>query len=177
MSHISEQHSEDNESSQNTEYHSESGSESEKKQNIFINPDKEFTYLHIWFPLPFNFPKLYLILQEVVSNFDALPKPYVWNNNIAEDPDSALRHIITHFNIEKVSQSIQEFPRLELEQVYYSTYIDTSGYIKLQCLITLTGKNLQIQNALAQEQLDLNRKYGRYFSSDDISPYLLQCLL
>ena len=125
------------------EYHSESGSESEMKQIIFVKPDEEFTFLNIRFPLPFNFPKLYLILNEVVSNLnDALPKPYVWEHNIAEIPDNTLSYIITHFNIDEVSQTIREFPRLKFEQVYYLTYINTLCYIKLQHLITLTGKNL-----------------------------------
>ena len=178
MSHISEQSSEDDQSSQDTEYHSESGSELEKKQIIFISPNREFMFLNIQFPLPFNFPKLYLTLNKVVSNVDdALPKPYVREHSIAKNPFNALGYIITHFNIHEVSHSIWEFPRLELEQIYYSTYIDTSHYIKLQHLIMITGRNLQIQNALAQEWLDLQRKYARYNSSDNVSPYLSQCLL
>ena len=160
------------------EYLSESGSESEKKVIIVVNPDDEFTYLHIWFPLPYNFPKPYIILHEVMSNLDyALLKPYVQNYDIMEDPDKALHYIINHFSIKRVLQSTRDFPRLKLKQVYYSTYIDTSQYTKLQHLIDITGKNLRIQNALAQEQLDLQQKYARYYSSDDISPYLLQCLL
>ena len=156
MSHISEHDSKDNKSSQDTEYHSESGSELEKEQNILVNPDEGFTYLHIQFPLPYNFPKPYLNLQEVVPYSDALPKASVQNTNIAEDPDSALCYIITHFSSNEVSQSIREFPRLELEHLYYLTYIDTSWYTKLQHLIMITGKNLWTQNALAQEQLDLH---------------------
>ena len=73
------------------EYPSKSGSKSEKKEIILVNPDEEFTFLNIRFPLPFNFPKLYLILNEVVSNLDhALLKPYVWEHSIAEYPDNAL---------------------------------------------------------------------------------------
>ena len=137
MSHILEHDSDDDQSSQDTEYHSESGSELKKKQIIFVIPDEEFTFLNIWFPLPYNFPKLYLILKEVMSNIDdALLKPYVWEHSITEIPDNALGYIITHFNVQRVSHSIREFPRLELEQVYHSTYIDTSQYIKLQHLIT-----------------------------------------
>ena len=160
------------------EYLSKSGSKLEKKEIIVINPDDKFTYLHIQCPLPCNFPKPYIILHKVVSNLDhALLKLYIHNNNIVEDPDKALHYIMHHFTIKRVSQSIWDFPRLELEQVYYSTYIDTSQYTKLQHLITLMGRNLQIQNALAQEQLDLQRKYARDYSSDNILPYLWQCLL
>ena len=90
-----------------TEYHSKSGSELEQKQITLVNPDKEFMFLNIWFPLPYHFPKLYLILKEVMSNLDdALPKPYVWEHSITKIPDSALRYIINHFNIERVSRSI-----------------------------------------------------------------------
>ena len=89
------------------EYLSESGSESEQKEIIVINPDNEFTYLHIQFPLPFNFPKPYIILHEAMSNLEhALLKPCVQGNNIVEDPDEALHYIINHFNIKSVSQSI-----------------------------------------------------------------------
>ena len=127
MPHILEHDSEDDQSSHDMEYHSKSGSKSEKEQNFLVNPDEEFTFLNFWFPLPRNFPKPYLILKEVMSNLDdALPKPYVWEHNITKDPDNALSYIISHFNSNEVSHSIQEFPRLELEQVYYLTYIDAS---------------------------------------------------
>ena len=107
MSHILEHDSEDDQSSQDTEYHSKSGSESEKKQIIFVSPDEEFTFLNIWFPLPFIFPKPYLIMNEVMSDIDdVLPKPYVWEHSIAKNPDNALGYIITHFNIDEVSHSI-----------------------------------------------------------------------
>ena len=109
------------------EYHSESGSELEMKQIIFVSPDEEFMFLNIQFPLPFNFPKPYLVMNEVMSNLDdALPKPYVREHSITKNPDNALSYIITHFNIDEVFHSIREFPRLKLEQVYYLTYIDTS---------------------------------------------------
>ena len=57
---------------------------------------------------------------------DALPKPYVWTHNIAEDPENALAYIIIHFNIDRVSRSIHSFPKYKYDQVYYSTYTDTS---------------------------------------------------
>ena len=84
-------------------------------------------FLNTQFPLPRQFLKPYLKLNEVMSNLDdALPKPYLWTHDIAKDPQQALGYIICHFNIDRVSHSIQEFPKLEFKQVYYSTYIDTS---------------------------------------------------
>ena len=89
------------------EYHSESGSELEQKHIILVNPDEEFMFLNIWFPLPYNFLKLYLILKEVMSNLDdALLKPYVWEHGITKIPDNALGYIITHLNVQRVSHSI-----------------------------------------------------------------------
>ena len=127
MSHISEQDSEDSELSQDTEYISESGTESETSQISLPHPEQGYLLLNVQFPMPYTFPKPYLTLNEVESKLDdALPKPYIREHNIAEDPDEALSYIINHFNINAVSQSIREFPRLEFEQVYYSTYIDTS---------------------------------------------------
>ena len=75
--------------------------------------------------MPYTFPKPYLILNEVELELnDTLP--HVWKKNIAEDPDKALSYIINHFNINIVSQSIRDFPRLEYEQVYYLTYMNIS---------------------------------------------------
>ena len=109
------------------EYHSKSEPELEEKQIILIDESEEYTFLNIQFPLPYQFPKPYLMLNEVISNLDdALPKLYVWTHNIAKDPQNSLCYIIHHFNIDRVSHSIQEFPQLEFDQVYYSTYIDIS---------------------------------------------------
>ena len=127
MSHISEQDSEDSESSHDTEYISESGTESETSQITSSHLDQGYLLLNVRFPMPYTFPKPYLTLNEVELKLDdALPKPYIWEHNITEDPDKALSYIINHFNIDTVSQSIREFPRLNFKQVYYSTYIDTS---------------------------------------------------
>ena len=68
MSHISESDSEDNKSSSDTEYHSESGTESEIGDYTLSNPDQKDTILHVWFPMPYTFPKPYLTLQEVIDN-------------------------------------------------------------------------------------------------------------
>ena len=138
MSHILEDNSEDNESSQDTEYHFESGIELESGDFTLSTSDQKDSILNVQFPMPYTFPKPYLTLHKVLDN--ALD--HVQNQNIAEDPDEALRYIINHFNIDIVSQSIQRFPEYSFKQVYYSTYIDTSRYPWLQYLITLASKNL-----------------------------------
>ena len=123
----SEHNSEEESSQADTEYHSEIESKSEKKQIIPVSKDEEFMFLNIQFPLSYQFPKPYITLNEVMSNLDdVLLKPYEWTYNIAEDPEQALTYIITHFNIDRISQSIQDFPKLRYNQVYYSTYVDTS---------------------------------------------------
>ena len=127
MSCILEQDSKDNKSSQDTEYISESEPESEEAQGILSEIDQEYLLLDIQFPLPYTFPKPYLTLNEVALMLDnALPKFYVLEQHITGDPDEALSYIINQFNIDRVSQSIRDFPRLDFEQVYYLTYIDTS---------------------------------------------------
>ena len=68
MSHISENDSEDNDSSQDTEFHSESGTESEEGNYTLSNPDQKDSILHVRFPMPYTFPKPYLTLQEVIDN-------------------------------------------------------------------------------------------------------------
>ena len=121
MSCISEHDSEDNESSQGTEYHSESGTESENGDYTLSNPDQRDTILHVRFPMPYIFPKPYMTLQEVIDN----TSDHTRNQDIAKDPDEALRYIINHFNIDVIAESIRQFPYLSLEQIYYSTYVET----------------------------------------------------
>ena len=161
-----------NESSQNMEYHSKSGTESETGDYTLSNMDQRDSILNVQFPMPFTFPKPYLTLNGVLMLDNTSPP--VQNQNIAEDPDEALCYIITHFNINMVSQSIQKFPEFTFKQVYYSTYIDISRYPCLQYLIELASKNLWNKNALAQQWLATQQ---RYMLSDNLSPYLLQCLL
>ena len=176
MSQSSEHNSEGESSQSGSEYHSRLELESERKQIILIRKDEEFTFLNIWFPLPHEFPNPYMQLNKVMSNFDhALPKPYNWVQHIAKDPEQALGYIIHHFNIDRVSRSLRIFPNYAYDQVYYSTYIDTTRYLSLQQYYKITGK--QLQDALVQERLELQIKYARYHSSDDMSPYLLQCFL
>ena len=62
-----------------------------------------------------------------MSHMDTLvPKSYKWIQSIAGNPERALGYIIHHFNINRVSKSLCTFPNLTYNQVYYSTYIDTS---------------------------------------------------
>ena len=134
MSHISETDSEDKQSSQNTEYHSKSGTESEPGDYTLSNPDQRDTILNVWFPMPYTFPKPYLTLQEVIDNASDQKR------NMGEDPDEALRYIINHFNIDKVADWILITPHYTFEQVYYSTYIDPRRFKRLQELIDQASK-------------------------------------
>ena len=148
----------------------------------------ETYYHHRWYcrvyiswysvPIAFTFPKPYLRLQEIITNIDdALPKPYEWTHDCIKDPKSTLAYIITHYNIEKVSKSIWAFPPLNFDQICYLTYINTSRYSSLQHLIEVSGRNLRVHNALVQKQLGIQIRYARYQVSDDLNPYLLQCIL
>ena len=170
MSHISEHSSEDNESSHDTEYHSESGNELETGEYTLSSPDQ-------WnsFPMPYTFPKPYLTLNEVLK-FDET-SDHVQNNIIAEDPDEALHYIINHFHVDGIAKSIRTYPDLNFKQVYHSTYIEPRRFTRLQFLIDQSAKNLRYQNALVQQQLAIKNSYSRYLSSDDLSPYILQCQL
>ena len=175
MSRISEHDFEDNESSQDTEYHSKSGNESETGEYTLSSLDQWNSILHVRFPMPYTFPKLYLTLNEVLK-FDET-SDHTWNNIIAKDPDEALRYIINHFHVNGIAKSIRQYPDLLFEQVYYSTYIEPHRFTHLQYLIDLSAKNHKHENALAQQQLAIKKSYSRYLSSDDLSPYILQCLL
>ena len=137
MSCISENDSEDNKSSQDTEYHSESGTKSEPGDYTLTNPEQRDSILNVQFPMPYTFPKPYLTLQEVIDE----TSDQKWNPNMEEDPDEALRYIINHFNIDKVADSILTTPHYAFEQVYYSTYIEPHQFNQLQYLISLALKN------------------------------------
>ena len=172
MSRISEHDSDDNKSSQDTEHLSESGTESETGEYTLSSLDQKGDILDIQFPMPFNYPKPYLTLREVIDNI----LDHTWNRNITEDPDEALHYIINHFNSDVVAELIRQFPHYTFEQVYYSTYIETHRFTRLQYLISLASKNLWY-NALAQQWLAIEQHVRYYSTSDTLSPYLLQCLL
>ena len=165
------------ESSQNSsEYHSGQEPESERQQIILINRDEEFTFLNIWFPIPQQYPHPYIQLNELMSHVDTMvPKSYDRIQSIVRDTNRALGYIIHHFNIDKVSQQIHSFPNYRLDQVYYSTYIDTTWYKTLQHYYKVTQK--QLDDALAKERLELQIKYGWYLTTDDILITLLDCFL
>ena len=101
----------DDESSQgSSEYHSRQELESERKQIILVDCD-EFTFLNIQFPIPLEFPKLYIQLNELISTVDhVVAKSYDGIQSIAGDPQCALGYIIHHFNINRVSKSLCTFP-------------------------------------------------------------------
>ena len=165
------------ESSHNSlEYHSRQEPESERQQIILINRDEEFMFLNIWFPMPQQYPHLYIQLNELMSHADEMvPRSYDQIQSITGDPHHALGYIIHHFNIDKVSQQIHSFPNYRYDQVYYSTYVDTTQYTTLQCYYIVTQK--QLNDALAKEWLELQIKYGQYLTTDDILITLLDCFL
>ena len=175
MSCISEHNSKDNESSQDMEYHSESGNKSETGEYTLSLLDQWNSILHVRFPMPYTFPKPYLTLNEVLKFDETLD--HVRNNIIAKDPDEALRYIINHFHVDGIAKSIRSFPDFNFEQVYYSTYIEPRHFTRLQQLIELAAKNHRYNHALAIQRLAIQNLYSRYLSSDDLSPYILQCLL
>ena len=172
MSRISENNSEDNESSQDMEFHSESGAESEEERYALSRSDQWKDILHVRFPMPYTFPKPYLTLQEVIDN----ASDQIRNTNIEKDPGEALRYIINHFHIDKVADWILITPHYSFEQVYHSTYVDPRRFKRLQFLIEQASRTYRY-NALAQQRLDAEQRVRYHSVSDTLSPYLLQCLL
>ena len=175
MSNTLEYNSDDEWSPGSSEYHSGQEPESERKQIILINRDEEFTFLNIQFPMPQTYPHPYIQLNELMSTVDLVPKSYDQITDIPGDPNHALGYIIHHFNINRVSQSIQAYPPYNLNQVYYSTYVDSSRYNSLQNYYKIT--QIQYENALAKEWLELQKKYGHYLMANEIPIVLLDCFL
>ena len=175
MSTTLEYDSEDESSPGSLEYHSGQELESDPKQIILINCNEEFTFLNIWFPMPQSYPHPYIQLNELMSTVDLVPKSYDQITDIPGDPNRALGYIIHHFNINRVSQSIWAYPPYNLDQVYYSTYVDPSWYNSLQNYYKIP--QLQYENALAKEWLELQKKYGCYQTTNEIPIVLLDCCL
>ena len=175
MSNTSEYNSNDESSSGSSEYHSRQEPESDWTQIILVNRSEEFTFLNIWFPMPQSYPHPYIQLKELMTTIKIAPKSYDRITDIPGDPNWALGYILHRFNIDRVSQSIWAFTPYKLDQVYYSTYVVPSRYPSLLNYYNLTRK--QLQDALEQEWLELQRKYGRYLTTNDIPIVLLDCFL
>ena len=126
--------------------------------------------------MPHQYPHLYIQLNKLMSHIDEMiPKSYDRIQSIVGDPHCALGYIIHHFNIDKVSRNIWAYPPYNLDQVYYSTYVDPTWYKALQNFYKVTRK--QLDDALAKEWLELQKKYGCYLTTDDLLIILLDCFL
>ena len=175
MSNTSEYDSENESSPGSSEYHSGQEPESDRTQIILINRDEEFTFLNIRFPMPSPYPHPYIQLSKPMTTVELAPELYDRITDIPGDPNRALGYILHHFNIDRVSHSIRAYCPYHLDQVYYSTYIEPSRYRSLLNYYNLTRK--QLQDALAKEWLELQKKYGRYLTTNDILIILLDCFL
>ena len=175
MSNTSEYDSEDQSSPGSSEYHSGQEPESDRTQIILINREEESTFLNIQFPIPSPYPHPYIQLSELMTTVELAPESYDWITDIPGDPNRALGYILNHFNIHRVSRSIRASRPYNLDQVYYSTYVDPYRYPSLLNYYNHTQK--QLQDALDQERLELQKKYGRYLTTNDIPITLLDCFL
>ena len=175
MSTTLENNSDDESSPGSLEYHSGQEPELDRKQIILINWNEEFTFLHIWFPMPQSYPHPYIQLSELMTTVELAPRSYDWITDIPGDPNRALSYILNHFNIDRVSWSIRAYPPYHLDQVYYSTYVNTTWYKSLQNYYKITRKWLE--DALAKEQLELQKKYSRYLTTYEMPIVLLDCFL
>ena len=171
----SEIDSEDNTESGNSEYHSGDESEPDRTQIILVNHEEEFTFLNIRFPMPRNYPKPYIQLKELMTTVDAPTESYDRITDISGNPHRALGYILYHFNIDRISRSIRAYRPYNLDQVYYSTFVEPSRYKSLLNYYTITQK--QLQDALAKEWLEIQQLYGRYLVPDDLSITLMDCIL
>ena len=177
MSNTSEYDSEvETSQSGSSEYHSGEEPEQNRMQIILVNSEEEFTFLNIRFPMPSPYPHLYIQLKELMTTVTTAPESYDRITDISGNPHQALGYILYHFNINRVSRSIRAARPYHLDQVYYSTYVEPSRYRSLlNYYYNLTRK--QLQDALDQEQLELQQKYGRYLTTNDIPITLLDCFL
>ena len=167
--------SEEESVSGNSEYHSREESEPDRTQIILVNREEEFTFLNIRFPMPLPYPKPYIQLKELMTTVETTPEKYNWITDISRNPHRALGYILYHFNIDRISRSIRAYRPYNLDQVYYSTFVEPSRYKSLLNYYDLTRK--QLEYALAKERLEIQQKYGRYLVSDDLSITLMDCFL
>ena len=175
MSNTSEYISENESSPGSSEYHSRQEPESDRTQIILVNHNEEFTFLNIQFPMPSPYPHPYIQLSKLMTTVEIALELYDQITDIPRDPNQALGYILHHFNIDRVSHSIRAYCPYHLDQVYYSTYVDPSRYCSLLNYYNLTRK--QLQDALDKEQLELQRKYGWYLTTNDIPITILDCFL
>ena len=175
MSNTSEYKSGEESSQEDSEYHSGQESEPDRTQIILVNREEKFTFLNIQFPMPSPYPHLYIQLKELMTTVTTTPESYDRITDISRNPHWALGYILYHFNIDRVSRSIQAYHPYYLDQVYYSTYIKPTRYHSLLNYYNLTRK--QLQDALDQERLELQKKYGRYLTTNNIPITLLDCFL
>ena len=174
MSNTSEYESKES-SHGNSEYHSGEESEPDRTQIILVNREEEFTFLNIRFPMPLLYPKPYIQLKELMTTVNAPTESYERVTDISGNPHRALGYILYHFNIDRISRSIRAYRPYQLDQVYYSTYVEPSRYKSLLNYYNHTRK--QLQDALAKERLEIQQKYGRYLVPDDLSITLMDCFL
>ena len=174
MSNTSEYESEES-SQSNSEYHSGEESEPDRTQIILVNREEEFTFLHIRFPMPLPYPHPYIQLKELMTTVEIPTESYQRITDIYRNPHRALGYILYHFNIDRVSRSIQAYHPHHLDQVYYSTFVEPSQYKTLLNYYDLTWKKLQ--DALAKERLEIQKLYGRYLVPDELPITLMDCIL
>ena len=113
--------------------------------------------------------------KELMTTVETPSESYDRITDIAGNPHRALGYILYHFNIDRVSRSIRAYRPYNLDQVYYSTFVEPSRYKSLLNYYDLTRK--QLENALAKERLEIQLKYGRYLVPDDLSITLMDCFL
>ena len=166
---------EESSQSRSSEYHSGEEPENDRTQIILVNCKEEFTFLNIQFPMPSPYPHPYIQLKELMTTVTTTPETYNRITNISRNPHRALGYILYHFNIDRVSRSIWAYRPYHLDQVYYSTYIEPSRYPSLLNYYNFTQK--QLQDALDQEWLELQAKYGWYIFTNEIPITLLDCFL
>ena len=138
MSNTSEYESGSESSQGNSEYHSGEESESDRTQIILVNREEEFTFLNIRFPMPSPYPHPYIQLKELMTTVTMPPESYDRITDISGNPNRALGYILYHFNISRVSRSIQVYHPHYLDQVYYSTFIEPLRYKSLLNYYNLT---------------------------------------
>ena len=126
MSNTSEYKSQDESSQGDLEYHSGQELEPDRMQIILVNHEEEFTFLNIRFPMPIPYPHPYIQLKELMTTVTTAPESYDRITDISRNPPWALGYILYHFNIDRVSHSIQAYHPYHLDQVYYSTYVEPS---------------------------------------------------